>query len=73
MERRTIRGDRNMAPQWHRSQTIKSMERLYCPCGTLVYEGPKPTFARVSCPTCKKIMDVRPPGGSTPNLRKVRL
>jgi hypothetical protein len=61
MEHRTIRGNRSMTPQWHRSQVVKAMERLYCPCGALVYEGPKPTFARVSCPKCKKIMDLRRP------------
>lgn len=38
---------------------MKSIERLYCPCGTIVYEGPKPTFARVSCPKCKQVIDLR--------------
>jgi len=65
MERRTIRGDRGVTPYWHANQTLKSMERLFCPCGCLVYEGPKPDFARVSCPKCRRVMDVpRDPGPS---------
>ena len=47
-----------MTPYWHRSQTVKTLERLYCPCGCLMYEGPKPTFAAVSCPKCKRVTQV---------------
>lgn len=59
MERRTARGDASMTPYWHRSQTLRAVERLHCPCGAVVYEGPKPDFARVSCPKCKRVMDVQ--------------
>lgn len=58
MERRSIRGNPSVAPYWHRQQSVQAADRLFCPCGTLVYEGPKPNFARVSCPKCKQVMDV---------------
>jgi hypothetical protein len=62
MERRTIRGDRSVTPYWHQSQSLRIVkQQLFCPCGTLVYSGPKPTFARVSCPKCRQVMDVRRP------------
>lgn len=58
MKRRTIRGNPSVTPYWHRSQSIRSVERLYCPCGAIVYEGPKPNFSRISCPKCKQVFDV---------------
>lgn len=47
-----------MTPYWHRSQVVKTVERLFCPCGCLMYEGPKPTFCAVSCPKCKRITEI---------------
>lgn len=61
MERRKIRGNRSMFPQWHQSQSVKVAERLYCLCGALMYEGPKPNFTRISCPKCKKITELERP------------
>lgn len=58
MERRTSHGDRQIFPQWHRSQAMKEAVRLTCPCGAIVYEGIKPNFSRVSCPKCKTIHEV---------------
>lgn len=58
MERRTIRGGPSLTPYWHRTQSIGTRHRLLCPCGTLIYEGPKPNFSRISCPSCKGVWDV---------------
>jgi len=60
MERRSIKGNRSLTPYWHRSQGVQALQRLVCPCGALVYEGPAPDFPRVSCPKCKKVMEVPP-------------
>jgi hypothetical protein len=59
MKHRTIPGDRSLTPYWHKSQVVKTVERLFCPCGCLVYEGPKPTFSAVSCPKCKRVTQLR--------------
>ena len=62
MEKRNIRvkGSRlnsnSMGPT--RDQILKVAEKLFCPCGCLIYEGPKPDFSRISCPKCKLVMDV---------------
>lgn len=61
MERRTIRGSRSLFPQWHRAQTVGVVEKLFCVCGALMYEGPKPKFTRISCPRCKKITEIERP------------
>lgn len=59
MKRMTVRGDRSVTPYWHRSQVVKSVERIFCECGVLMYAGPKPTFAAVSCPRCKRVRQLR--------------
>lgn len=66
MERRTIRGERSPTSFRHNSQVVKAFERLYCVCGCLMYEGPKPTFKRVSCPKCLRVTDMPGPADSTP-------
>jgi len=61
MEHRQVPGDPRFNPQWHRETKIKQVNnshRLMCPCGTLLYEGKKPDFPRISCPTCKKVFEV---------------
>ena len=60
MHKRTVRNNRNTHVQWHRRAVLKSVEELKCPNdGTLMYQGPKPTFAAVSCPTCKAVWPVK--------------
>lgn len=58
MERRTLPGGPAPTPYWHRTQSLGRAQRLFCPCGAVVYEGPKIDFSRVSCPRCKQVMDV---------------
>lgn len=54
-----MKGDRSHIPYWHRNQTLKKMERLFCSCGALMYEGSKPKFSAISCPACKKVTEIK--------------
>lgn len=59
MDRAKIRGNRNVYVQRHRRVVLQSVETLTCPTdGTVIYQGPKPTFAAVSCPKCKAVWPV---------------
>lgn len=61
MEKKTIRvkGNEFGRGMGHNRTTLLSVtDRLYCPCGCLVYEGKKPNFSRISCPKCKGVFDV---------------
>ena len=60
MDKRTIRNNRSMHVQWHRRGVLQEVCQLNCPNdGTVLYQGPKPKFSAVSCPTCKAVWPVK--------------
>lgn len=52
-------GDRRPYARRHTEGVAVVRERLLCPdCGALMYVGPKPKFAAISCPSCKKVWEM---------------
>jgi len=59
IERRRVKGQRSVYPQWHQRTVPVTVTRIVCDCGTLMYEGPPPTFCAVSCPHCGAVRDMK--------------
>lgn len=60
MKRKRLRGERKPYAAWHAESGIKSYHELKCSaCGAVMYQGPKPTFAAISCPGCRQVWDLR--------------
>lgn len=60
MDKRTVRANRGVYVRWDRRHVLQAVTELTCPNdGTLMYQGPKPKFSAVSCPTCKQVFPVK--------------
>ncbi len=60
MERSRVPKQRSTHPQWHQRTVLTAVQTLTCPNdGVVMYQGPKPNFSRVSCPSCKAVWPVK--------------
>lgn len=51
---------RDTFPRWDKATVVREVVTLRCPNDDAVmYQGPKPDFARISCPDCKAVWPVK--------------